>query len=123
LKAGLPNALQDSGLVVPPSGGLRALRIVQGYSGSLAGGGSRWYTGIVRTPRISHDRREESPEAKARWFQSLSVEERMDYLVVITELALSANPDLAKKKELPTAEGPVLVLRLPADNAPGDARN
>lgn len=75
------------------------------------------------TPRISHDRREESPEAKARWFQSLSVQERMDYLVAITELALSANPDLAKKKALPTAEGPVLVLRLPEDQSPGASRD
>ena len=31
-------------------------------------------------PSISHDRQEETPEAKARWFQSLSMSERMDLL-------------------------------------------
>ena len=29
---------------------------------------------------ISHDRQEETPEAKARWFQSLLLSERMDML-------------------------------------------
>ncbi len=43
---------------------------------------------------IHHDRRHESLEAKARWFQSLSLDERMDIFCEFTDLALSVNPDL-----------------------------
>ena len=48
--------------------------------------------------RVSHDREEETPEAKARWFQSLTVIERMDLLCDFTDLALSVNPHLADQK-------------------------
>ena len=48
--------------------------------------------------RVSHDREEETPEAKARWFQSLTVTERMDLLCEFTDLALSVNPQLADQK-------------------------
>jgi hypothetical protein len=37
---------------------------------------------------------EETPEAKARWFQSLSVAERMDLLCMFTDLMLELNPSL-----------------------------
>jgi len=47
--------------------------------------------------RISHDRKEESIEAKARWFQSLTLEERMELLCQFTEMILSANPEIMKK--------------------------
>lgn len=46
---------------------------------------------------ISHDREEETPEAKARWFQSLSMTERMEMLVSFTDLALTAHPELLDK--------------------------
>lgn len=48
--------------------------------------------------RVSHDRNEETPEAKAIWFQSLTVAERMDLLCEFTDLALSFNPHLADQK-------------------------
>jgi len=64
-------------------------------------------------PQISHDRASESPEAKARWFQSLSLAERMDYLCAITDLALSVNPKLADKKHARPAHGRIRVLKLP----------
>ena len=64
-------------------------------------------------PSISHDRKAESPEAKARWFQSLSVEERMEVLCAITDLALTVNPKLAEKKHARPAGGRVRVLRIP----------
>lgn len=48
--------------------------------------------------KVLHDRSAETPEAKARWFQSLSLEERMDLLVEFTELALAACPDLPARK-------------------------
>jgi hypothetical protein len=52
----------------------------------------------VDTP-ISHDRRDETLDAKARWFQSLSLEERMDLLCEFTDLALEINPNLPDAKD------------------------
>jgi hypothetical protein len=40
---------------------------------------------------ISHDRYEETLEAKARWFQSLSLAERMDLLCFFADLILDNN--------------------------------
>ena len=40
------------------------------------------------TKPISHDRRDESIEAKARWFQSLSLPERMELLCEFTDLGI-----------------------------------
>ena len=71
-----------------------------------------WYTGYMK-PSISYGLRNESPEAKARWFQSLSVEERMAYLDAFTEMALSVNPDLPDKKHAVPIPGRVRVLTLP----------
>jgi hypothetical protein len=62
---------------------------------------------------VSHSRDDESLEAKARWFQSLAVEERMAYLVELTELALQNNPRIAESKDAPAASGRVRVLALP----------
>ena len=50
------------------------------------------------TPGISHDRKEETPEAKARWFQSLSLAERMDYLCFMNDLVLENNSKAMKIK-------------------------
>ncbi|MCL5270918.1 MAG: hypothetical protein M1457_10315 [bacterium] len=60
---------------------------------------------------ISHSRDEETPQAKARWFQSLTVEQRMDLLCEFTELILSIQPDIAEKKDAPQARGRVCVLK------------
>lgn len=62
---------------------------------------------------ISHDFREETPEAKARWFRSLSLEERMDLLCTFTDLILDANPGIAERKHAQPASGRVRVLRKP----------
>jgi len=43
---------------------------------------------------ISHDRNEETPESKARWFRSISMKERMEMLCSFTDLALSVTPSL-----------------------------
>jgi len=64
-------------------------------------------------PSISHDRNEETLEAKARWFQSLSVEERLDLFCEINELALTVHPELAEKRHASAPKGRVQVLRLP----------
>jgi len=60
--------------------------------------------------RVNHNWEEETIEAKARWFQSLTVEERMEIFCEITELALSANPDLMDKKDAQPIPGRVQVL-------------
>lgn len=62
---------------------------------------------------ISHDREDESPVAKARWFQSLSLAERMDFLCFVTDLALAANPGLAESEHAPQTAGRVRVVRAP----------
>ncbi|MHC4472173.1 MAG: hypothetical protein ACYTDY_04985 [Planctomycetota bacterium] len=62
---------------------------------------------------ISHLYSEETVEAKARWFRSLPIEERMAILCEFTELALTLRPDLAEKRDAPSAEGRVLVLEQP----------
>jgi len=59
---------------------------------------------------ISHDRNEETMEAKARWFQSLSLSERMDLLCFFTDLILQNNPDIVEKKDAKPVEGRVRVL-------------
>ena len=64
---------------------------------------------------ISHDRSDESLEAKARWFQSLTLAERMDVFCEMTDMALSLRPDLAEK-DLPDdaqqAKKRIQVLRI-----------
>ena len=61
---------------------------------------------------ISHDIRDESLEAKACWFQSLAVEERVDVFVAFTNLILENNPDVVKKKPLPRTSDRVRVISL-----------
>ncbi len=48
---------------------------------------------------ISHNRDDESIEAKVEWFRSLSIEERMDLLCFYTDLALEFNPEIMEKKD------------------------
>lgn len=68
------------------------------------------YTCGAMIERISHSRSEESIEAKARWFQSLSAQERMDLLCWYTDLALEANPDLARSRNAQSTTGRIRVL-------------
>ena len=64
-------------------------------------------------PLVSHDRNLESEEAKALWFRSLSVEERMTLLVEFTELALQNRPELAEAPPAQSSSKRIRVLRLP----------
>ena len=59
---------------------------------------------------ISHDASDESMEAKAQWFQSLSLEERMDVFVAFTNLILENNPDIVKQKYVRPASERVRVI-------------
>ena len=61
-------------------------------------------------PTISHDRQEESIEAKARWFQSLTLAERMELLCAFTDMILGINPRIAEKRDAKPVAGRVLVL-------------
>lgn len=60
--------------------------------------------------KVSHDRREESIEAKTRWFRSLTVEERMELLCEFTDLALAANPGIVHKRDDQPTTGRVQIL-------------
>ena len=66
---------------------------------------------------ISHDRSDEDILAKAAWFQSLSLEERMELLCEYTDLILENNPDLAHqaKPDDPPPSACVRILSLPRD--------
>ncbi len=59
---------------------------------------------------ISHDRIEETMENKAKWFQSLSLAERMDMLCSFTDLALNVNPQLMAKKNAKQIKGRIQIL-------------
>jgi hypothetical protein len=59
---------------------------------------------------ISHDLVEETPEAKARWFQSLPLSERMDLLCAFTDLVLENNPLMVERKDAKPIAGRVRVL-------------
>ncbi len=59
---------------------------------------------------ISHDFEEETPESKARWFQSLSLSERMEMLCFFTDLVLENNPMIARRKDDQPIAGRIRVL-------------
>lgn len=59
---------------------------------------------------VSHDFTEETPEAKARWFQSLSLAERMNILCLFTDLVLENNPLIVERKDAQPVTGRVRVL-------------
>ena len=60
---------------------------------------------------ISHDRKEETIEAKARWFQSLTLDERMEVLCDFTDIALTINPKIQDKKDAQQAQGRIQIIR------------
>ena len=59
---------------------------------------------------ISHDRKEETIEAKTRWFQSLSLDERMEVLCDFTDIALTINPKIQDKKDAQQAQGRIQII-------------
>jgi hypothetical protein len=62
------------------------------------------------TMTISHDFQEETLEAKACWFQSLPISERIELLCSLTDLVLENNPTIAERKDDQPARGRVRVL-------------
>jgi len=59
---------------------------------------------------VSHNRDKESIEAKARWFRSLPLSERMEMLCAFTDLALSANPNLRERKHAKPVTGRIKII-------------
>jgi len=60
---------------------------------------------------ISHDFGDETLDAKARWFQSLSLIERMDLLCEFTDMILDINPQIAEnKRNAQPVAGRILIL-------------
>jgi hypothetical protein len=59
---------------------------------------------------VSHDRSEESIEAKARWFRSLSLEDRMDLLCWFTDLAWPSYSRIAGLKDAQQTSRRIRVL-------------
>lgn len=60
---------------------------------------------------ISHKFEDETPDAKALWFQSLPLEERMDMLCMFTDMILEANPRAAEHRHAKSTTGTVKVLK------------
>ncbi len=60
--------------------------------------------------KISHDRSDETIEAKVKWFRSLSLPERMDMLCNFTDIALEINPQLQDKKYAKQIKGRIQIL-------------
>jgi len=59
---------------------------------------------------VTHDRGDESIEAKTRWFRSLPLSERMDMFCSFTDMALTLNPDLADKKDAQQTERRIRII-------------
>ena len=60
---------------------------------------------------ISHDRADESMAAKARWFQTLSIEERLEFMCELIDLALEVRPQLAEPADATRAEESLRIVR------------
>jgi hypothetical protein len=82
-----------------PQGLAVAITAAIGYLGSMKTNGS-----------ISHDRKEETPEAKARWFQCLEMSDRMELLCAFTDLALAVTPSLQERKHAQSIAGRIQIL-------------
>lgn len=62
---------------------------------------------------VVYTRNEETDEAKARCFQSLSLlEERMDLLCEFTDLILAVNPNIGEQRHAQSVTGRIQVLTL-----------
>jgi hypothetical protein len=61
-------------------------------------------------PTISHTRQAESPEAKARWFQSLTLTERMELLCYFTDLILDNNPTIVEQRDAQPASKHIRIV-------------
>jgi hypothetical protein len=61
--------------------------------------------------QITHNCQDETIEAKARWFQSLSIQERVELLDMYTAMILEMNPKIADQKRVYPTNGRVRVVK------------
>jgi len=66
-----------------------------------------------RLGQVTHNRQAETIEAKTRWFQSLSLEERAELLNAFTDLILEVNPKIAEQKSAQPIAGRIRVVSKP----------
>jgi hypothetical protein len=59
---------------------------------------------------ISHNRNDESIEAKVKWFRGLPMSERMEMLCNFTDLALELNSDMAGNKDAQPTKRRVRII-------------
>ncbi len=59
---------------------------------------------------ISHSFAEETPQGKAKWFQTLSIEERMEMLCTFTDFILSMNPTIADRRDAESTATRIRIL-------------
>jgi hypothetical protein len=85
-----------------------------GLSIQVEGFRTRWYH-VMMNPSgtISHDLQQETPEAKARWFRSLPMSERMELLCSFTDLALTINPALQERRHAQPVAGRIQIIAAP----------
>jgi hypothetical protein len=60
--------------------------------------------------QITHNRQEETIEAKARWFQTLSFNERAELLDSFTDMFLEVNPKIMEQKRAEPVEGRIRIV-------------
>lgn len=68
---------------------------------------------VIMMEAVTHDLNKENLEAKALWFQSLPLAERIEMLCEFTDLVLEKNPLIAERKDAKPIAGRVRVLELP----------
>jgi hypothetical protein len=69
--------------------------------------------GSMSRPAISHTRDDETPEAKARWFQALTLAQRMELLCEFTELILTTNLQIVEQRDAQPPQGRIRILSAP----------
>lgn len=62
---------------------------------------------------MSHSFNDENDESKVRWFQSLSLAERMDYFCELADFLIAVNPALLEKTDDQPTQRRVQVIAKP----------
>ena len=66
--------------------------------------------------QLTHSRQAETIEAKARWFQSLSLKERAELLTSFTDMILEVNPKIVDQKNAQPIKGRIRVVSKPKNH-------
>ena len=63
--------------------------------------------------KVTHNRLEETIEAKSRWFQSLSLEERAELFISFTDMILEINPKIVEQSIAQPVVGRIRIVSKP----------